>query len=92
MGAGGLASHFAATGERHSTMAKTPKGALAEDRQSRPGKLRGQCRPFVLHGAACRCRLRVRQAFQKKSKKAIATSKAEMDLILKDLTDEKEKQ
>jgi hypothetical protein len=39
-------------------------------------------------GADC-----VRQAFPKKSKKAIATSKAEMDLIekrLKDLIDEKE--
>jgi phage-related protein len=41
-------------------------------------------------GADC-----VRQAFQKKSKKAIATSRADMDLIekrLKDLIDEKEKQ
>jgi phage-related protein len=88
----GYALFLAQMGERHSTMAKTLSGfggaAVIEVRESYDGDayravytVRYADAVYVLH------------AFQKKSKKGIATPKAETDLIerrLKDLIKEKE--
>jgi phage-related protein len=89
----GYALFLAQVGERHPTMAKTLKGfgggAVIEVRESYEGNayravytVRYADAVYVLH------------AFQKKSKKGIATPKAEMDLVekrLKDLINEKER-
>jgi len=88
----GYALFFAQMGERHSTMAKPLGGfggaTVIEVRESHDGNayravytVRYADAVYVLH------------AFQKKSKKGIATPKAEIDLIekrLKDLIKEKE--
>ncbi len=88
----GYALFLAQMGERHSTMAKTLGGfggaAVIEVKESYDGNayravytVRYAEAIYVLH------------AFQKKSKKGIATPKTEMDLIekrLKDLIKEKE--
>jgi phage-related protein len=88
----GYALFLAQVGERHSTMAKTLGGfggaAVIEVKESYDGNayravytVRYADAIYVLH------------AFQKKSKKGIATPKTEMDLIekrLKDLIREKE--
>jgi phage-related protein len=88
----GYALFLAQMGERHSTMAKTLGGfggaTVIEVRESYAGNayravytVRYADAVYVLH------------AFQKKSKKGIATPKAEIDLIerrLKDLIKEKE--
>jgi phage-related protein len=88
----GYALFLAQMGERHSTMAKTLGGfggaTVIEVRESHDGNayravytVRFADAVYVLH------------AFQKKSKKGIATPKAEIDLIqkrLKDLIEEKE--
>src|SRR6202166_3623055 len=88
----GYALFLAQMGERHSTMARTLGGfggaTVIEVRESHGGNayravytVRYSNAVYVLH------------AFQKKSKKGIATPKAEIDLIerrLKDLTREKE--
>jgi phage-related protein len=88
----GYALFLAQMGERHSTMTKTLSGfggaAVVEVRESHDGDayravyaVRYADAVYVLH------------AFQKKSKKGIATPKAETDLIerrLKDLIKEKE--
>ena len=88
----GYALFLAQMGERHSAMAKTLKGfgggRVIEIRESFEGNayraaytVRYADAIYVLH------------AFQKKSKKGVATPKAEMDLIekrLKDLINEKE--
>jgi phage-related protein len=88
----GYALFLAQMGERHSTMAKTLGGfggaAVIEVRESHDGDayravymVRYADAVYVLH------------AFQKKSKKGIATPRAEIDLIekrLKDLIKEKE--
>jgi phage-related protein len=88
----GYALFLAQMGERHSTMTKTLSGfggaAVIEVRESYDGDayravytVRYADAVYVLH------------AFQKKSKKGIATPKAEADLIerrLKDLVKEKE--
>ena len=88
----GYALFLAHMGERHSTMAKTLGGfggaAVIEVKESYDGNayravytVRYAEAIYVLH------------AFQKKSKKGIATPKTEMDLIekrLKDLIKEKE--
>ena len=88
----GYALFLAQMGERHSTMAKTLGGfggaTVIEVRESHDGNayraiytVRYADAVYVLH------------AFQKKSKKGIATPKAELDLIekrLKDLIKEKE--
>ena len=88
----GFALFLAQMGERHSTMAKTLGGfggaTVIEVRESYDGNafrtvytVRYAEAVYVLH------------AFQKKSKKGIATPKAEIDLIeqrLKDLIKEKE--
>jgi phage-related protein len=88
----GYALFLAQMGERHSTMTKTLSGfggaAVIEVRESYDGDayravytVRYAHAVYVLH------------AFQKKSKKGIATPKAETDLIerrLKDLIKEKE--
>ena len=88
----GYALFLAQMGERHSTMAKTLGGfggaAVIEMRESYDGNayravytVRYADAVYVLH------------AFQKKSKKGIATPKAELDLIekrLKDLIKQKE--
>ena len=88
----GYALFLAQMGERHSTMAKTLGGfggaTVIEVRESHDGNayravytVRYADAVYVLH------------AFQKKSKKGIATPKAEIELIekrLKDLIKEKE--
>jgi phage-related protein len=88
----GYALFLAQMGERHSTTAKTLGGfggaTMVEVRESHDGNayravytVRYADAVYVLH------------AFQKKSKKGIATPKAEIDLIerrLKDLIREKE--
>jgi phage-related protein len=88
----GYALFLAQMGERHPTMAKTLKGfgggAVIEIRESHDGNayravytVRYANAIYVLH------------AFQKKSKRGIATPKADMDLIekrLKDLIRERE--
>ena len=88
----GYALFLAQMGERHSTMAKTLGGfggaTVIEVRESHDGNayravytVRYADAVYVLH------------AFQKKSKKGIATPRAEIDLIekrLKDLIKEKE--
>jgi phage-related protein len=88
----GYALFLAQMGERHSTMAKTLGGfggaTVIEVKESHDGNayqavytVRYANAVYVLH------------AFQKKSKKGIATPKAEIDLIakrLKDLIKEKE--
>jgi phage-related protein len=88
----GYALFLAQMGERHSTMTRTLSGfggaAVIEVRESYDGDayravytVRYADAVYVLH------------AFQKKSKKGIATPKAEADLIerrLKDLVKEKE--
>jgi phage-related protein len=82
----GYALFLAQMGERHSTMAKTLGGfggaAVIEIRESFDGNafravytVRYADAVYVLH------------AFQKKSKKGIATPKAELDLIEKRLKD-----
>jgi phage-related protein len=89
----GYALFLAQMGERHPTMAKTLKGfsggTVVEIRESYNGSayraiytVRYADAVYVLH------------AFQKKSKKGIATPKAELDLMerrLKDLIREKER-
>jgi phage-related protein len=89
----GYALFLAQMGERHPTRAKTLKGfggaTVIEVKKSYEGNayravytVRYADAVYVLH------------AFQKKSKKGIATPKAEMDLIekrLKDLVNEKER-
>jgi phage-related protein len=89
----GYALFLAQMGERHPKMAKTLKGfgggAVIEVRESHEGSayravytVRYADVVYVLH------------AFQKKSKKGVATPKAEMDLVekrLKDLIKEKER-
>ena len=89
----GYALFLAQMGERHSSMAKTLKGfgggAVVEVKERHDGNayravytVRYADAVFVLH------------AFQKKSKKGVATPKADMDLIrrrLNDLIAEKEK-
>jgi phage-related protein len=88
----GYALFFAQMGERHSTMAKTLGGfggsTVIEVRESHDGNA---------YRAVCTVRyadaVYVLHAFQKKSKKGIATPRAEIDLIekrLKDLIKEKE--
>ena len=88
----GYALFLAQVGERHSTMARTLSGfggaAVIEVRESHDGNayravytVRYADAVYVLH------------AFQKKSKKGIATPKVELDLIerrLKDLIRDKE--
>jgi phage-related protein len=88
----GYALYLAQMGERHSAMAKTLSGfggaAVVEVRESYDGNayravytVRYADAVYVLH------------AFQKKSKKGIATPRAEIDLIekrLKDLVKERE--
>jgi phage-related protein len=90
----GYALFLAQMAERHPTMAKTLKGfggaTVVEVRESHQGNayravytVRYANAVYVLH------------AFQKKSKRDIATPKADLDLIekrLKDLINEKEKQ
>ena len=90
----GYALFLAQMGERHPTMAKTLKGfsggTVIEVKESTEGNayravytVRYADAVYVLH------------AFQRKSKKGIATPKAEMGLIekrLKDLIDEKVRQ
>jgi phage-related protein len=90
----GYALFLAQMGERHSIMAKTLKGfgggTVIEVRESFAGDayravytVRYADAVYVLH------------AFQKKSRKGIATPKTEIELIekrLKDLINEKEKQ
>jgi phage-related protein len=82
----GYALFLAQMGERHSTMAKTlggfGGGTVVEVRESHDGNayravytVRYADAVYVLH------------AFQKKSKKGIATPKAEIDLIEKRLKD-----
>jgi len=89
----GYALFLAQVGERHPTMTKTLKGfgggTVVEVKESHDGNayravytVRHADAVYVLH------------AFQKKSKKGIATPKADMDLIekrLKELTNEKER-
>jgi len=89
----GYALFLAQMGERHPSMAKTLKGfsggAVVEVKESREGNayravytVKYAEAVFVLH------------AFQKKSKKGMATPKMDMDLIrrrLKDLIEEMEK-
>ena len=89
----GYALFLAQMGERHPKMAKTLKGfgggAVIEVRESREGNayravytVRYADAVYVLH------------AFEKKSKKGVATPKTEMDLVkkrLKDLIEEKER-
>jgi hypothetical protein len=94
MGSGGLASHLASTGERHSTLAKTLK-SLGRGAAIGAGKVT-RAMPTVRVAwcgtpAPTACVRRSRRNRRRQS----ATSKAEMDLIekrLKDLIDEKEKQ
>ena len=88
----GYALFLAQMGERHSTMAKTLGGfggaTVIEVRESREGNayravytVRYADAVYVLH------------AFQKKSKRGVATPKSEIDLIekrLKDLIKEKD--
>ena len=90
----GYALFLAQVGERHSTMARTLSGfggaAVIEVRESHDGNayravytVRYADAVYVLH------------AFQKKSKKGIATSKADIDLVekrLKDLVKERTKE
>jgi phage-related protein len=89
----GYALFLAQVGERHSTMAKTLSGfggaAVIEVRESYDGNayravytVRYADAVYVLH------------AFQKKSKKGVATPKTELELVeqrLKDLIKEKER-
>ena len=90
----GYAPFLAQMGERHPTMAKTLKGfsggTVIEVKEGAEGNA---------YRAVCTVRyadaVYVLHAFQKKSKKGIATPKAEMGLIekrLKDLINEKERQ
>jgi phage-related protein len=88
----GYALFLAQMGERHPTRAKTLGGLGGGDGDRGEGKLRWQRLPGGLYGAL-RDAIYVLHAFQKKSKKGIATPKAEIDLIekrLKDLIKEKE--
>jgi phage-related protein len=89
----GYALFLAQMGERHSTMAKTLGGfggaAVVEVRDSYDGNAY-RAVYTVRYGDA----VYVLHAFQKKSKKGIATPKAEFDLIerrLKDLIAQKER-
>jgi phage-related protein len=88
----GYALFLAQMGERHSTMTKTLSGfgsaAVMEVRKSYDGDAYRAV--YTVHYADA---VYVLHAFQKKSKKDVATPKAEADLIerrLKDLIKEKE--
>ena len=88
----GYALFLAQMGERHQTMAKTLGGFgganMIEVKESYDGNAYRAV--YTVHFAEA---IYVLHAFQKKSKKGVATPKTEMDLIekrLKDLVKEKE--
>jgi phage-related protein len=89
----GYALFLAQMGERHPTMAKTLKGfsggTVVEIRESYDGSAYR-----AIYTVRYADAVHVLHAFQKKSKKGIATPKAELDLVerrLKDLIREKER-